>query len=146
MWSMINSEPNDRISDSIVPVCICMLIEKGLALDIIREGAGMFAHVLNIMVLVLIPMVIIHVNGNAFSLSELNEPFTLTSTHHRVWIINLCLFVVGAMAVCFHYSVLFMKLWSYIQVNMWCRNAFNDPPAKARNRSQSITVAELRTP
>lgn len=50
-----------------------MLIEKGLALDIIREGAGMFAHVLNIMVLVLIPMVIIHVNGNAFSLSELNE-------------------------------------------------------------------------
>lgn len=50
-----------------------MLIEKGLALDIIREGAGMFAHVLNIMVLVLIPMVIIHVNGNAFSLSELSE-------------------------------------------------------------------------
>lgn len=51
-----------------------MLIEKGLALDIIREGAGMFAHVLNIIALVLIPMVIIHVNGNEFSLSEfLNE-------------------------------------------------------------------------
>lgn len=80
---MINNKPNDRISDSIVPVCICMLIEKGLALDIIREGAGMFAHVLNIIVLVLIPMVIIHVNGNAFSLSELNEPFILTPTHHH---------------------------------------------------------------
>lgn len=50
-----------------------MLIEKGQALDIIRERSGMFAHVLNIMVLVLIPMIIIHVNENAFSLSELNE-------------------------------------------------------------------------
>lgn len=56
-----------------------MLIEKGLALDIIREGGGMFAHVLNIMVLVLIPMVIIHVNGNAFSLSELNERRTIVT-------------------------------------------------------------------
>lgn len=37
-----------------------------------------------------------------------------------------------------------MKLWSYIQVNMWCRNEFTDIPAKSRTRSQSITVAELR--
>lgn len=56
--------------DSIVPVLICLLIERGLSLDIIKESAGMFAHVVNIMVLVLIPMVIIHVNGNAFSLSK----------------------------------------------------------------------------
>lgn len=51
---------------------------------------------------------------------------------------------VGSMAVCFHYSILFMKLWSYIQVNMWCRNQINDIPNKSRSRSQSITVAELR--
>lgn len=48
------------------------------------------------------------------------------------------------MTVCFHYSILFMKLWSYIQVNMWCRNEFNDIPAKSRTRSKSITIAELR--
>lgn len=48
------------------------------------------------------------------------------------------------MTVCFHYSILFMKLWSYIQVNMWCRNEFTDIPVKSRTRSQSITVAELR--
>lgn len=40
-------------------------------MDIIKEGPGMFAHVLNIIVLVLIPMVIIHVNGDGFSLSKL---------------------------------------------------------------------------
>lgn len=104
---------------SIVPVLICLLIERGLSLNIIQEGAGMFAHIVNIIVLVLIPMVIIHVNGNDFSL-------------------------IGAMAVCFHYSILFMKLWSYIQVNIWCRNDLNDIPAKSRNRSQSITIAELQ--
>lgn len=48
------------------------------------------------------------------------------------------------MAVCFHYSLLFMKLWSYVQVNMWCRNEMNEMPTKSRSRSQSITVAELQ--
>lgn len=49
---------------------MCLAIEHGLSLNIIREGAGMFAHIVNIIVLVLIPMVIIHVNGNDFSLSK----------------------------------------------------------------------------
>lgn len=26
------------------------------------------------------------------------------------------------MSVCFLYSLLFMKLWSYVQVNLWCRS------------------------
>lgn len=58
------------IADSIVPIFITLLIERGLSKNIIREGAGMFVHIINIMVLVLIPMVIIHVNGNAFSLGN----------------------------------------------------------------------------
>lgn len=57
-------------TDSLVPIVICLLIERGLSQQIIREGAGMFAHIINIMVLVLIPMVIIHVKGNDFSLSK----------------------------------------------------------------------------
>lgn len=56
--------------DSIVPILICLLIERGLSLNIIREGAGMFVHIINVIVLVLIPMVIIHVNGDSFSLSK----------------------------------------------------------------------------
>lgn len=79
----------------------------------------MAAHIINILVLVLIPMVVIHVKGHAFSL-------------------------VGAMTVCFLYSVLFMKLWSYVQVNMWCRQDQRDFAPKSRSRSQSISVAELR--
>lgn len=47
------------------------------------------------------------------------------------------------MTVCFHYSILFMKLWSYVQVNMWCRTEVHDMAPKSRSRSQSITVAEL---
>lgn len=58
------------VLDSIVPICICLLIEQGLSQEIIQESAGMFAHVVNVIVLVLIPMVIIHVNGTAFSLSK----------------------------------------------------------------------------
>jgi hypothetical protein len=32
-----------------------------------------------------------------------------------------CAVSVGAMYVCMLYAILFLKLWSYVQVNMWCR-------------------------
>lgn len=49
---------------------ICLVVEKGLSIEIIPESAGMFAHTVNIIVLVLIPMVVIHIRGHAFSLSK----------------------------------------------------------------------------
>lgn len=59
--------------------------------------------------------------------------------HHVVFLL------VGAMSVCFLYSILFMKLWSYVQVNMWCRNGQKENGGtKVRSRSQSISIAELR--
>lgn len=61
------------LSDSLVPVLICLLVEKGLAVEIITESLGMFIHVTNIIVLILIPMVIIHVRGHVFSLSKCGE-------------------------------------------------------------------------
>lgn len=60
-----------------MPVLICLLVEKGLAVEIIAESLGMFIHVTNIIVLVLIPMVIIHVRGEVFSLSKILEIFYL---------------------------------------------------------------------
>lgn len=102
----------------------------------------MFAHIVNIMVLVLIPMVIIHVNGNNFSLSKFRLSSSACVCQNRP---NRLSFVaVGSMTVCFHYCILFLKLWSYIQVNMWCRNETNENPTKYRARSQSISIAELR--
>lgn len=57
-------------TDSIVPIVICLMVEKGLASEVIMESAGMVVHVVNILVLVLIPMVVIHVKGQAFSLGK----------------------------------------------------------------------------
>lgn len=60
------------IPDTIVPVLFCLLVEKGLAQEMIIESAGMIAHVVNIIVLVLIPMVLIHYKGHQFSLCKYN--------------------------------------------------------------------------
>lgn len=49
---------------------ICLMMERALASDIIPEGAGMAVHIINIIVLVLIPMVVIHVKGQFFSLGK----------------------------------------------------------------------------
>lgn len=94
-----------------------------MAIDLASEGSGICMHIINLVVLILCPLVIIHVRGDAFSL-------------------------VGSMTVCFLYSVLFMKLWSYVHVNRWCRvenrdNGYSGGP-RSRTRSQSISVADLR--
>ncbi|XP_011693461.1 PREDICTED: diacylglycerol O-acyltransferase 1 [Wasmannia auropunctata] len=96
---------------STVPVGLCLLIEKGLSVDIIAHGTGMVFHVINLVVMVLMPMVVIHVKDSGFSL-------------------------VGAMYVCMLYAILFLKLWSYIQVNMWCRLGSRKKSTQGRMRRQ----------
>ncbi|XP_014212741.1 diacylglycerol O-acyltransferase 1 isoform X1 [Copidosoma floridanum] len=104
---------------STVPVVMCLLIEKGLAMDLIAHGPGMIFHVVNLIVMVLVPMVVIHVKETGFSL-------------------------IGAMYVCMLYALLFLKLWSYVQVNMWCRLS-----VKSKNtshggmRRQSFSYTDL---
>ncbi|KAK0157832.1 hypothetical protein PV328_011522, partial [Microctonus aethiopoides] len=75
---------------SLVPVMLCLLIEKGLALNIIAHNPGIIFHVVNLIVMVLMPMVVIHVKDSGFSL-------------------------IGAVYVCMLYAILFFKLWSYVQ-------------------------------
>ncbi|XP_037928335.1 diacylglycerol O-acyltransferase 1 [Teleopsis dalmanni] len=104
---------------SVVHISLCLLVEKGLAMEIISEGLGMFVQVLNIIVVVLLPVVIIHLKGHLFSL-------------------------MGASTVCFFYSILFLKLWSYVQTNMWCRQTYHMKQYNPRERRPSITVAELK--
>lgn len=103
---------------SVVPIVICLVVEKGLAVDLLMESAGMIVHVVNILVLVLIPMVVIHVKGQTFSL-------------------------VGAMTVCFIYCILFLKLWSYVQTNLWCRTQHKQRRSRS-GRRQSISIAQLQ--
>ncbi|XP_049788259.1 diacylglycerol O-acyltransferase 1 [Schistocerca cancellata] len=98
---------------SVVPVVVCLLVEKSLSVEIIPNAFGMFIHVVNLVVLVLIPMVTINVKSGAFSL-------------------------VGATAVCMLYSILFLKLWSYVQVNLWCRSSRANQRNTLRRQSLSL--------
>jgi len=85
--------------------------------------------------MVCLPVVTIHLKGHAFSLSKKKKIAT------KEYIYNFCIFIVGASTVCFFYSVLFLKLWSYIQTNMWCRQTYYQK--NPRERRPSITLAEL---
>ena len=47
---------------------------------------------------------------------------------------------------CGIYAVVFLKLWSYVQVNHWCRTAtLNRPKTLAKQRHQSFSMADLNT-
>jgi diacylglycerol O-acyltransferase-1 len=49
------------------------------------------------------------------------------------------------MYVCFLYSILFLKLWSYVHVNSWCRSFQKQQKTpQSGKRRQSITIAQLQ--
>ncbi|KAL2713320.1 diacylglycerol O-acyltransferase 1 isoform X1 [Vespula squamosa] len=54
------------------------------------------------------------------------------------------LHAVGAMYVCTLYAILFLKLWSYIQVNMWCRISRGKTSSQGRMRRQSLSYNNLQ--
>ncbi|CAH1982800.1 unnamed protein product [Acanthoscelides obtectus] len=120
---LVDDQPNSEhpsiamILYSVVPVVLCLLIEKGLAVEIISTVPGMFVHIINLLVVILLPMIVIH----------FKEGFNL----------------IGASCVCTIYSILFLKLWSYIQVNMWCRTARQN--AKSGMRRQSLSHSDLKS-
>ncbi|XP_019874244.1 diacylglycerol O-acyltransferase 1 [Aethina tumida] len=102
-----------------VPIIFCILVEKGLSVEIIPQGAGMLVHVVNLLALIILPMVVIHVK-DGFSL-------------------------VGASLVTTLYSVLFLKLWSYVQVNLWCRKARQQQKNNLRRSSLSYSNLQSET-
>lgn len=55
----------------------------------IIESAGMIAHVVNIIVLILIPMVLIHYKGHQFSLCKYNFVFYNIETNFPFIIFTL---------------------------------------------------------
>lgn len=77
---------------------MALLIEKGLAGNYFSPRHGLIAQVSNLLLLLLTPIAIFNTwNTEVFSLF-------------------------GATTVCFSYSIVFLKLWSYCQVNDWCRS------------------------
>lgn len=102
---------------SLVPVVLCLLTEKGLSVDIISNGPGLIIQVINLLVLVMIPIVAI----------QIKDGFSL----------------MGATTVSFVYCVLFLKLWSYVQVNMWCRTQQRRSKTNHSFRRQSLSFSNL---
>ncbi|KAF7275235.1 hypothetical protein GWI33_012059 [Rhynchophorus ferrugineus] len=101
----------------VVPVTVCLVTEKALSAEVVSNRIGILVHVVNLLSVILLPMVIIHVK-DGFSL-------------------------VGASTICTLYSVLFLKVWSYIQVNMWCRGARHNSN-KSSMRRQSVSLSNLQ--
>lgn len=78
--------------DANVHILMALLIEKGLAGHYLSPRHGLTAQVTNLLLLLLTPIAIFNTwNTEVFSLF-------------------------GATFVCFAYSILFLKLWSYCQV------------------------------
>jgi len=79
-----------------VPILLILLVEKLIAKDILAWRFGCFVHMTNLLLLLLIPILVINVRSDNIG-------------------------VLAATLVTAVYSVLFLKMWSYIQVNHWCR-------------------------
>ena len=95
-----------------VPVLLILLQEKLIAKDILSWRLGMFLHMTNLFLMLAIPIVVINVKSEYIG-------------------------VYGATWVTIMYAVLFLKMWSYIQVNHWCRCSITILGHK-RVRHQSI--------
>ena len=74
-----------------VPVLLILLLEKLIAKDLLAWRLGMFLHMTNLFLMLVIPIVVINVKSEFIG-------------------------VYGATWVTLIYAVLFLKMWSYIQV------------------------------
>ncbi|KAJ2953643.1 hypothetical protein O0L34_g1255 [Tuta absoluta] len=100
---------------SIVPVVVCLLIEKSIAVDMVSDTLGMGLQIANILFMIFLPIVVLQVKGEEFSF-------------------------VGITTVCMVYLILFLKLWSYVQTNHWCRCGIKKKFAKNSLRRQSLSA------
>lgn len=99
---------------SCVPVILCLFIEKCIVKKIFSEYVGFNLHIINNTFIVILPMVVITTYSDRFGL-------------------------IGASTACFFYCVIFLKLWSYIQVNMWCRKEWNERSFHKLKQSKSVS-------
>ncbi|XP_034824909.1 diacylglycerol O-acyltransferase 1 isoform X2 [Maniola hyperantus] len=100
---------------SVVPAVVSLLIEKAMAVDIITPNTGIGLQVFNIIAEISLPVIVLYFKGPDFSF-------------------------VGKTTVCMIYLVLFLKLWSYVQTNHWCRQGKKTKQYKNTLRRQSLSA------
>ncbi|KAL0894797.1 hypothetical protein ABMA27_013323 [Loxostege sticticalis] len=105
---------------SVVPAVTTLIIEKGVAVDILSEKLGLSLQLSNILFVLILPVVVLHYKGPEFSF-------------------------VGITTVCMIYLILFLKLWSYTQTNHWCRNGMKGKMAKNKLRRQSLSAPNWKS-
>ncbi|KAJ8726372.1 hypothetical protein PYW07_001070 [Mythimna separata] len=105
---------------SIVPVVVSLLLEKGIAVDLLPEKFGIILQLSNMLFMVLLPIAVLHTKGNDFSF-------------------------VGITTVCMLYLVIFLKLWSYVQTNYWCRLGLKKKYLDNKLRRQSLSAPNWKS-
>ncbi|VVD02138.1 unnamed protein product [Leptidea sinapis] len=100
---------------SVVPAVTSLLIEKAMAVDILSEKIGVVLQILNILSTISLPVLVHNFSSQEFSF-------------------------VGITTVCTIYLILFLKLWSYVQTNHWCRNGSKGKHVKNTMRRQSLSA------
>jgi len=101
-----------------VHILFTLWVEKLLAQKRITSRRAIFLHVANFGIVTMIPVICNALWGNRFGL-------------------------VGAVIVCAVYIVTFLKLWSYVQVNYWCRLHKENSAKSLRRRASSVLVPGL---
>ncbi|XP_076055832.1 diacylglycerol O-acyltransferase isoform X2 [Oratosquilla oratoria] len=80
-----------------VHIIFAFYLETLMAKDRLNDALGILLHAVHLVIIVLIPIIVLAIRATAFSLF-------------------------GRTLICFVYTVMFLKLWSYAQVNYWCRS------------------------
>ncbi|XP_023949775.2 diacylglycerol O-acyltransferase 1 isoform X1 [Bicyclus anynana] len=99
----------------VVPAVVSLLIEKAIAVGIISPKIGVGLQIFNIVAEISLPVIVLYIKGLEFSF-------------------------VGITTVCLIYLVLFLKLWSYVQTNHWCRQGMKGKQYKNTLRRQSLSA------
>ncbi|XP_032530138.2 diacylglycerol O-acyltransferase 1 isoform X2 [Danaus plexippus] len=105
---------------SVVPAVFALLVEKAIARDVISSKMGVSVQIFNIISTVSLPVIVLNFKGQQFSF-------------------------VGITTVCLIYLVLFLKLWSYVQTNHWCRQGMKAKQFKNKLRRQSLSAPNWKS-
>ena len=138
-----------------VPILLVLLLEKLIARELLPWRLACYLHMSNLFLMLVIPIVVINVKADSrqpiFSIVEsLNQILARSSGDTGGQTVHVS--VGGATLVTAVYAVLFLKMWSYVQVifahmnsslafpvlkvNHWCRcSATILGPRRAKHQS-----------
>ncbi|KAK2724944.1 diacylglycerol O-acyltransferase 1-like [Artemia franciscana] len=97
-----------------VPIWVALGIERLLAKDLLRWKAAKVILIVNLISILAVPIVAINLRAQSFGL-------------------------IGATMSCFVYTITFLKLWSYMHVNYWCRLSRSGKSTAKHARTRSFS-------